>query len=113
MQTAEEQRPVRRRNGKHPLVDGDTVLDILGAGSAFLTAISNGAVAVPGLQAAAAVAKEVIAIAQVRLQRDSHSGRSSYSLKSLLDGAQQQGELLGTSAAGRRIHVCDRVRVRC
>ena len=110
MQTADEQRLVRRRNGKHPLVDGDTVLDILGAGSAFLTAISNGAVAVPGLQAAAAVAKEVIAIAQVRLQRDSHLGRSSYTLA---DGEQQQGKLLRVGAAGCRIHVCHRVRVRC
>ena len=64
---AKQRSGIQHRDARRNRIDGDTVLDVLNTGSTFLAALSNGAVAVPGLQAAATVAKEVIAIAQVCL----------------------------------------------
>ena len=65
-QFAEEEEPTERGNNRRARLNRDTALDALATGTTFLTALANSAVVVPGLQTAAAIAKEIVAIAQVR-----------------------------------------------
>lgn len=92
-------------------MNGDDVFDVLTAGTAFLSDLGNSADAVPGLQAAALMAKELVAVARVRL-------RCSKLLLCLIflrhtNRAQQQGRLPRTCTAGHGVPLRDRMHIQC